>query len=50
MTALVHAAVLPREREMEAPEHLAKYLAHIGQGGLLTHAEETSSPVCTRYL
>jgi RNA polymerase primary sigma factor len=28
------------EREMETPELLAKYLAHIGQGELLTHAEE----------
>ena len=28
------------ERESETPELLAKYLAHIGQGSLLTHAEE----------
>ncbi|MDQ5810050.1 MAG: RNA polymerase sigma factor RpoD/SigA, partial [Actinomycetota bacterium] len=28
------------ERESETPELLAKYLAHIGQGELLTHAEE----------
>ena len=28
------------ERETETPELLAKYLAHIGQGNLLTHAEE----------
>ena len=28
------------ERESETPELLAKYLAHIGQGNLLTHAEE----------
>ncbi len=28
------------ERELETPELLAKYLAHIGQGNLLTHAEE----------
>ena len=28
------------ERELETPELLAKYLAHIGQGELLTHAEE----------
>ena len=28
------------EREAETPELLAKYLAHIGQGDLLTHAEE----------
>jgi RNA polymerase primary sigma factor len=28
------------ERETETPELLAKYLAHIGQGELLTHAEE----------
>jgi RNA polymerase primary sigma factor len=28
------------ERESETPELLAKYLAHIGQGDLLTHAEE----------
>jgi RNA polymerase primary sigma factor len=27
-------------RESETPELLAKYLAHIGQGDLLTHAEE----------
>jgi RNA polymerase primary sigma factor len=27
-------------REAETPELLAKYLAHIGQGSLLTHAEE----------
>ena len=39
MTAPVHAAVA-REGEMEAPELLAKYLAHIGQGDLLTHGEE----------
>jgi RNA polymerase primary sigma factor len=28
------------QRESETPELLAKYLAHIGQGELLTHAEE----------
>ena len=28
------------QREAETPELLAKYLAHIGQGDLLTHAEE----------
>ena len=28
------------EREAETPELLAKYLAHIGQGDLLTHQEE----------
>jgi RNA polymerase primary sigma factor len=28
------------ERESETPELLAKYLAHIGQGNLLTHREE----------
>src|SRR5215213_658772 len=28
------------ERESETPELLAKYLAHIGQGTLLTHQEE----------
>ncbi|MFL6008440.1 MAG: RNA polymerase sigma factor RpoD/SigA [Rubrobacteraceae bacterium] len=28
------------ERETDTPELLAKYLAHIGQGELLTHAEE----------
>ena len=28
------------ERESEPPELLAKYLAHIGQGNLLTHREE----------
>ena len=28
------------ERELETPELLAKYLAHIGQGNLLTHQEE----------
>jgi RNA polymerase primary sigma factor len=28
------------ERELETPELLAKYLAHIGQGHLLTHKEE----------
>ncbi len=28
------------ERELETPELLAKYLAHIGQGELLTHVEE----------
>ena len=27
-------------REPETPELLAKYLAHIGQGDLLTHQEE----------
>ncbi|HKH76396.1 MAG TPA: sigma-70 factor domain-containing protein, partial [Rubrobacteraceae bacterium] len=27
-------------RGTETPELLAKYLAHIGQGELLTHAEE----------
>jgi RNA polymerase primary sigma factor len=31
---------LRTERESETPELLAKYLAHIGQGDLLTHAEE----------
>ena len=31
---------LRTERESETPELLAKYLAHIGQGELLTHAEE----------
>ena len=31
---------LKTERESETPELLAKYLAHIGQGELLTHAEE----------
>ena len=29
-----------RERESETPELLAKYLAHIGQGHLLSHREE----------
>ncbi len=28
------------ERESETPELLAKYLAHIGRGELLTHQEE----------
>jgi RNA polymerase primary sigma factor len=28
------------DRELETPELLAKYLAHIGQGDLLTHEEE----------
>ncbi len=28
------------ERELETPELLAKYLAHIGQGNLLSHKEE----------
>ncbi len=28
------------EREAETPELLAKYMAHIGRGGLLTHGEE----------
>src|SRR5215208_1807438 len=28
------------EREAETPELLAKYLAHIGRGELLTHQEE----------
>jgi RNA polymerase primary sigma factor len=28
------------EREAETPELLAKYLVHIGRGGLLTHEEE----------
>ncbi|MDQ3912969.1 MAG: RNA polymerase sigma factor RpoD/SigA, partial [Actinomycetota bacterium] len=28
------------KREGETPELLAKYLAHIGRGGLLTHQEE----------
>ncbi|MCA1719529.1 MAG: sigma-70 family RNA polymerase sigma factor, partial [Actinobacteria bacterium] len=28
------------EREAETPELLAKYLAHIGRGDLLTHGEE----------
>ncbi|PLS86998.1 MAG: hypothetical protein CYG60_04325, partial [Actinobacteria bacterium] len=27
-------------RDAETPELLAKYLAHIGQGDLLTHGEE----------
>jgi RNA polymerase primary sigma factor len=40
MTVPAHAGVLPRERETEAPELLAKYLAHIGQGDLLSHGEE----------
>ncbi|MDN5697179.1 MAG: RNA polymerase sigma factor RpoD/SigA [Rubrobacter sp.] len=31
---------LKMAREAETPELLAKYLAHIGQGNLLTHAEE----------
>ncbi|CAN5788904.1 RNA polymerase sigma factor RpoD [soil metagenome] len=31
---------LKAAREAETPELLAKYLAHIGQGNLLTHAEE----------
>jgi RNA polymerase primary sigma factor len=31
---------LKSAREAETPELLAKYLAHIGQGNLLTHAEE----------
>jgi RNA polymerase primary sigma factor len=39
MTTPVHAAVA-REREMEAPELLAKYLDRIGEGDLLTHEEE----------
>ena len=29
------------EREADTPELLAKYLSHIGQGDLLTHAEES---------
>ncbi|MEJ7819482.1 MAG: sigma-70 family RNA polymerase sigma factor, partial [Rubrobacteraceae bacterium] len=29
-----------QEREKDTPELLAKYLAHIGQGNLLTHTEE----------
>ena len=33
-------ATAKTEREAETPELLAKYLAHIGQGDLLTHAEE----------
>ena len=33
-------AAAKTEREAETPELLAKYLAHIGQGDLLTHAEE----------
>ena len=33
-------ATVKSEREAETPELLAKYLAHIGQGNLLTHAEE----------
>jgi RNA polymerase primary sigma factor len=40
MTAPTEATVLPLEREAEAPELLAKYLNHIGQGDLLTHEEE----------
>ena len=31
---------LKMAREAETPELLAKYLAHIGQGSLLTHSEE----------
>src|SRR3954451_23004843 len=34
------AATTKVERESETPELLAKYLAHIGQGNLLTHKEE----------
>ncbi len=30
----------PSERELETPKLLAKYLAHIGRGELLTHQEE----------
>src|ERR687885_2496193 len=30
----------PQERESETPKLLAKYLAHIGRGELLTHDEE----------
>ena len=33
-------ATVKSEREAETPELLAKYLAHIGRGDLLTHAEE----------
>ncbi len=34
------SATVKTEREAETPELLAKYLSHIGQGDLLTHAEE----------
>ncbi len=39
MTTQVHA-VVPRERETETPELLARYLARIGQGELLAHRRE----------
>jgi RNA polymerase primary sigma factor len=39
-TASVAAPALPEEREAETPELLAAYLDRIGQGELLTHAEE----------
>jgi RNA polymerase primary sigma factor len=40
-TSLEKQSENPRvERELETPELLAKYLAHIGQGELLTHVEE----------
>jgi RNA polymerase primary sigma factor len=41
MTSSVHApAALRGKRETKTPELLGKYLAHIGQGHLLTHKEE----------
>jgi RNA polymerase primary sigma factor len=40
MSASVYANTPQAERESETPELLAKYLAHIGRGELLTHAEE----------
>ena len=40
MMVSVDAAVLPRERETDTPELLAKYLDRIGQGELLTHRGE----------
>ena len=36
----ITASNYPVRREGETPELLARYLAHIGQGNLLTHAEE----------
>src|SRR5919205_2420354 len=40
METMEEATTRHQERETETPKLLAKYLAHIGQGDLLTHQEE----------
>ena len=40
METMDAVVVRPQERESETPKLLAKYLAHIGRGELLTHDEE----------